>query len=406
MRISTNQLNLVAVNAILDQQAKLSKTQIQIATGEKIVTPSDDPVGAARILDLNQAIKQTEQFQKNADAAASRLEFEEGTLDNTLNALQTVRQLTVQASNTTLSDSDRLSIAAELRQNLDELLAMANTKDGNNDFLFSGFQVNAQPFSYDSVTNTFPYSGDDGQRQVQIGSTRQLPDGDSGTDVFRAIRNGNGTFAINEGANTGTAVVNPGTNVGTFIPDTYTLTFTEPTPGNFEYTVTDSTLPVPVVIAGPVAYQDGATIDLTAVGVQTSISGIPANGDTLVITPSANQDIFKSVQNIIDVLEISAGTPVSNANLRNELNRGLVDLDQGMENITNIRTRIGARLNNIDSQKEINEDFKLQTETILSSIRDVDFAEATSRLNIQLVSLQAAQQSFVRIQSLSLFNFL
>ena len=69
MRISTNQLNLVAVNAILDQQAKLSKTQIQIATGEKIVTPSDDPVGAARILDLNQAIKQTEQFQKNADAA-------------------------------------------------------------------------------------------------------------------------------------------------------------------------------------------------------------------------------------------------------------------------------------------------------------------------------------------------
>lgn len=403
MRISTNQLNLVAVNAMLDQQSKLSKTQIQIATGKRVVTPSDDPVAAARILDLTQSIKQTDQFQKNADAATSRLELEEGALDGALNALQTVRQLTVQASNTTLSNSDRLSIATEMRQNLDEILALSNSKDGNNDYLFSGFQTNSRPFSYDSVTNTFTYAGDDGQRQVQISSTRQIVDGDSGTDVFRAVRNGNGTFIINEGANTGTAVVDPGTNVGTFLPDTYTITFTEPTPGNFEYTVTNS---APAVIAGPIAYQDGATIDLTTVGVQTSINGIPANGDTFVITPSANQDIFKSIQNIIDTLETSAGTPLSNATLRNELSRGLVNLDQGMENVINIRTRIGARLNNIDSQKENNENFKLLTQETLSLVQDVDFAEATSRLNIQTVALQAAQQSFVRIQNLSLFNYL
>jgi len=406
MRISTSQINFRAVQAILEQQSQLSKTQIQIATGKKIVTPSDDPVGAAKILELNQTIKQTDQFQKNADAATSRLELEEGRLDSSLNILQNTRQLVIQASNTTLSDSDRLSIAVELRQNLEELLALANTKDNNNDYLFSGFQGNTRPFAYDSVTNTFTYSGDDGQRQVQISSSRQIADGDSGTEVFRAIRNGNGTFVINQGAaNTGTAVIDPGTKVGAFISDTYTITFTEPTPGNFEYTVTDGA-PVPAVVAGPIPYQDGATIDLSAFGIQTSINGTPAAGDTFVIAPSANQDIFQTVKNIIDTLETSASSPVTRSDLRNDLSRGLVSLDQGMENISNIRSGIGARLNNIDSQKDSNETFKLQTEIALSLIQDLDFAEATGRLKLQEVGLQAAQQSFVRIQGLTLFNFL
>jgi len=406
MRISTSQINFRAVNAILEQQTKLSKTQIQIATQKRIVTPSDDPVGAARILELNQTIKQTDQFQKNADAATSRLELEEGRLDSSLNLLQNIRQLVIQASNTTLSDNDRLSIAVELRQNLEELLALANTRDNNNDFLFSGFQGNTRPFAYDSVTNTFTYAGDDGQRQVQISSSRQVADGDSGTAVFRSIRNGNGTFVINQGANTGTAVINPGTDVGAFVADTYTITFAEPTPGILEYTVTDGTLPVPLVVAGPIVYQDGATIDLSVVGIQTSITGIPAVGDTFVITPSANQDIFQTVQNIVDALESNSSNPALRAVLQNDLSRGLVSLDQGMENISNIRSGIGARLNNIDSQKDSNEFFKLQTQTALSLVENLDFAEATSRLNIQLVGLQAAQQSFVRIQGLSLFNFL
>ncbi len=403
MRISTSQLSQTAVNAMLDQQAKLSKTQLQLAIGKKVITAADDPVAAARILDLTQIIKQTEQFQKNADAANSRLQQEEGTLSGITNILQGVRQLTVQASNTIQSNEDRASIVTELRQKLDELLALANTKDSNNDFLFSGFQGSAQPFAFDAVSNTFTYAGDDGQRQVQVGATRQIADGDSGTDVFRAIRNGNGTFSINAGANTGAAVIEPGTRVGNFIPDTYTLTFAEPTPGNFTYTVTDSAA---AVIAGPTAYQDGATIDLSTVGVQTSISGTPANGDTFVITPSANQDIFQTVKNIIDVMEISVTNPAGTANLRNELNRGLVAMDQGMENIINIRARVGARLNNIDSQRDSNESFILQTQTSLSLIQDLDYAEATTRLNLQMVGLQAAQQSYIRIQGLSLFNFL
>ena len=67
---------------------------------------------------------------------------------------------------------------------------------------------------------------------------------------------------------------------------------------------------------------------------------------------------------------------------------------------------MGSRLNIVESQRSINEDFDFQLEVALSETRDLDYAEAISRFNAQLVSLQAAQQSYARVQDLSLFNYL
>lgn len=71
-----------------------------------------------------------------------------------------------------------------------------------------------------------------------------------------------------------------------------------------------------------------------------------------------------------------------------------------------MRAGAGARLNALDNQAEINADYQLQLQTTLSEVQDLDYAEAISRFELQLVALQAAQQSFSRISGLSLFNFL
>lgn len=71
-----------------------------------------------------------------------------------------------------------------------------------------------------------------------------------------------------------------------------------------------------------------------------------------------------------------------------------------------MRATVGARLNAVDAQKDVNDGFKLQVQETLSKLQDLDYAEAVSRLNLQLTGLQAAQQSFLKIQGLSLFNFL
>ena len=92
--------------------------------------------------------------------------------------------------------------------------------------------------------------------------------------------------------------------------------------------------------------------------------------------------------------------------LNNAVNRILSDLDQSMENVIQIRSQVGARINAIDSEREVNADVELLIKQDLSRIEDADLAEVITLLNRQIGVLQAAQQSFVRVQNLSLFNFI
>lgn len=403
MRVSTNQLQRLGVNAILEQQARVSKTQQQIASGKRILTPADDPAGAARALDLRQAIEATEQLQKNINAATSRLGSEENALIGVTNVLQRARELAIQGNNDSQTSETRKGIALEVRQLLEGLLGLANTKDANNEYIFSGYQGWAQPFSQDAAGN-FVYAGDDGQRFVQIGPGFQIPVGDSGTDVFRAIRNGNGTFTtLDNPANTGTGIIDTGTVAGSFVADTYTITFTQALPTDpVTYEVTG--VVSGVVIAAGTPYVPGASIAFN--GVQTNITGTPANGDIFTVSPSANQDIFTGLRNLVNALESGAASDDSLAKFHNEMNRFLTDVDQSLDNIISVRARVGARLNTIDTQLNVNEDFLLQTRQALSGVEDLDYAEATARFNIELLALQAAQQAFIKVQGLSLFNFL
>ncbi len=401
MRISTNQMQQQGVNSMLEQQALLAKTQLQVSTGKRILTPADDPAAAAQVLSLTQEKAVTGQYQSNADAANSRLSLEDQTLSGIGDLLQRVRGLAVQANNATLSNENRASIAQEVRQSLDSLLGLANVKDANNEYLFSGYQGSTQPFSRNAAGG-FSYSGDEGQRYLQIGPARQVAVGDSGTDVFRAIRNGNGVFTTQENLlNTGSGVIDPGTATSGFVPDTYTLAFTQALPtAPITYTVTGAVSGV--VTSG--TYTSDSTIAFN--GVQTNVTGTPANGDSFTVTPSANQDIFTTLQSLANALETPVSGAASRAHLNNAINRTLVDLDQGLGNILDVRAKAGARINAIDAQKGINDGFKLQVQTTLSTLQDLDYTEAVSRLNLQLTGLQAAQQSFIKIQGLSLFNFL
>ena len=70
------------------------------------------------------------------------------------------------------------------------------------------------------------------------------------------------------------------------------------------------------------------------------------------------------------------------------------------------RVQVGSRLTAIENQVDSNGAYKLNYQDTLASIEDLDYAEALSRLSLQATTLEAAQQSFIRTQSLSLFNYL
>ncbi len=397
MRVSTPQIFRLGVDSIQSQQAAVSKTTLQMASGKRILVPSDDPTGAVQGLALQGAIDTTEQYQKNAILAQARLQYEESLLEGAGNNLQRVRELALQGNNDTLANQDRGFIASELRQRLDELLTLANSRDANGEYLFAGTRSHTRPFS--AGGGGFTYAGDTRQRLLQISPNRRVAIGDPGQDVFMAIPNGNGTFVVQDNpANTGTGVIDPGsvTDPGAWVPDTYTISFTTPD----TYEVRDSG----GALVSNAGYVSGATIAFN--GIQTSISGSPQTGDAFTIAPSTSQDVFSTYQDLIDALENPDGTAAGQARFHNSVNRVLTDLDQAIGNILDVRAGVGARLNVLDSQRDINEGAVLTLKETLSQTQDLDYAEAVSRLKSQLAGLQAAQQSYIQFQRLSLFDYL
>ncbi|VAW73254.1 hypothetical protein MNBD_GAMMA10-2885 [hydrothermal vent metagenome] len=561
MRVSTALIQQRGVQSILDKQEQLLRTQNQLSEGKRILAPSDDPGGTSRIIDLNEALSQVTQFDENAGFATQRLNLEEDTLNSSINILQRVRELSIQAANTGVNDlqSER-AIASEINERLGELFDNANTRDENGDYVFSGFQTKTQAFTTDGVGNYF-YNGDEGQLSLQIGPNRQVASSDSGAEVFQLIRTGNGDFAVDANStNGGTARISTGSVVSPAVyqAQDFSIVFDEVTPAtvpvSLTYSIFNNTTGVAAPVAGPTAYSDGGVIAFN--GVEVQISGDPVDGDIFSVQASRNQDVFTTLNNLVNSLQTPGtgdvrgiiggdftangfdagdtitfdinfdGTPVNGilvavvggdtntiiaqktldaiglaagvgvnldgsytvagatpgvdvtfrlvganvefitrggttanlnslqvnnfidttstdavldvsgsgnsvitqttldgsvvggdtatflagspprAQLSQQIDNAINNIDRAMDRIISIQTRIGGRLNSVDSQIEDNEVKTLQLQTIRSEIEDLDFAEAISNLTFQTTALQVAQQTFVRIQSLNLFDLI
>ncbi|HUM73363.1 MAG TPA: flagellar hook-associated protein FlgL [Nitrosomonas europaea] len=183
MRVSTSTLYDQGTRSMLQQQDSLFRLQQHLSTGKRIMTPSDDPIGAARAHELAQSLSLNTQYADNRYRAADSLQQVDSTLGSVSNLIQSVRTMAVAAGNPAFSDSERKMMAVELRGHFDELLGLANTRDEQGNYLFSGFQGNTRPFvaqDDDSVT----YEGDHGQRLIQVSSSRQLPVSETGDAIF------------------------------------------------------------------------------------------------------------------------------------------------------------------------------------------------------------------------------
>jgi len=399
MRISTNTIYESSVVAMNQQQAKLSHTQQQIATGRRILTASDDPVAAARALEVSQSDATNTQHAANRVATINALSISEASLQGVTSVLQAVRDSAITSSNSLLSDSDRSVIAQDLSSRLQELAALANSTDEVGNYLFSGFQSKTKPFV--DTPAGLGYFGDDGQRNVQIGASFQISSSDSGADVFMRIKNGNGTFSTQASAtNTGSGLISMGSvfDPNLVTGNNYSVTFNV-VAGVTTYDVLNTTTGLPVPPLGQ-SYTSGQSISFD--GMQFDIKGVPADGDDFTVTPSVNESVFKTISDMIN----SLNTPVVGANLNNSLSHAINNIDNAMNNVLATRSSLGLRLNQVEASQTYGENLGLQFKQTLSALQDVDYNKAASDLAQQQLILQAAQQSFVKVAGLSLFNYL
>lgn len=196
MRISTSMIYDQGVIALQKQSAALLYTGQQIATGRKILTPSDDPVGSARALDVSQSKSVNQQFITNQGYAEDALKLVEGQLDGAGEIIQYARGRVLAAGNPALSPADRQSIATDLRSQFDAMLAIANTRDANGDYLFAGYRSNTPPFEKTDLAGTpgTEYKGDQGSRTMQVSSSRFMPVSFGGEVAFGS--EGDGVFKV------------------------------------------------------------------------------------------------------------------------------------------------------------------------------------------------------------------
>lgn len=407
MRISTNQIYDQNIRSIMNNQGDLAKTQEQLATGKRILTPSDDPVGAAKVLRLTEEIDELTQFQRNNDLVKGSLEQQEAVLTNITDSINRARTLIVQSGNGILSDPDKRAIGAELEQIKLEVFDLMNTQDADGNYLYAGFQSGNQAFDYNPAAtgNAITFAGDPGVSFVQLSNSSKIQSTSNGYEVFENVLS-RFKFEVQGStvADLETASVKQQGTFDTFFDKNY-----DPVnAGNNDYRITFlGTGQAQLVNQGTTAVV--ATVDYTS-GSPFTINGMEFNvtaapGDTIDF--SLNPPEKKSMaQSLHEIQEILMDSTIDSSALQESIADALVGLDNGLEKLSLERASIGSRLNIAESTYESNLDMEIAARGARSALQDVDYAEASTEFAKQETALSAALATFPQVSNLSLFNYI
>jgi flagellar hook-associated protein 3 FlgL len=299
MRLSTNTIYQTGITRISELQSEQSRLHSQIATGKRILTPSDEPLGASRSIDIANSQAMNNQYTKNRQIANTNLTD----LDTSLGSI--TEQLVSDKTNLvgsagTMTANQRSVLAINLTSSLNALIGLANTQDASGNYLYAGYQNKTKPFTATATGAT--YNGDSNQQYLQVDGQRQMVVNAPGDSVFQA--NGNDVF------------------------NTYS---------NLIAVLNDPT----------------ANSAAVSAAVSTALSGIQTATDTVAIARSA----------------------------------------------------VGTKMNELDALNNVGESRNLEYTQALSSLQDLDYAQALSDVSQKQTILDAAQKSFVKITSLSLFDY-
>lgn len=403
VRISFLQGFHSGLNGILRVQDQTFKTQEQVSSGRRVVTPADDPVASARIIQVNQELSQVNQYIDNTDAVENRLKLAENQLTQLNEIYIRLKELTISTGNITYDQIQRQAIASEMDTRLLELVDLGNTRDVNGEYIFAGFQGGSIPF-VQQLNGQFSYNGDDGQRFVQIASTTDVPISDSGRKIFMDVDAPANRFDVAANPNnTGTGVYSAGTvsNQATYdagYPMDYIIEFSSPA----TYFVRDET--GAIILPDPQPYTAGTPISFN--GADVTLTGAPAAGDTFLVNSTQKLDIFTATYNFSEALKVLTNSPADLATLDTMRDDMLTSIQNAQTNLNKVVAEIGARQNTVESVRDLHSGVELVNQEVLSELRDLDYAEAISRLSLETFTLEAAQQTFSRVTNLSLFNFL
>ncbi|AWL12570.1 Flagellin [Saliniradius amylolyticus] len=404
MRVSTSQLFDRSVQNILRNQSELSDLQQQLASGKKILRPSDDPVGSAKVIRLTEQIEQIEQYQRNNDIVSTELEQQEAVMRNVVEVVQRAQTLTLQAGSGANGQQDRDAIAIEVGQLRDQVFDLMNTKNAAGEYIFAGYETSKPAFEFDpnATGNKYSFQGDEGVNEFQLSPTVRVEGGESGYSVFENVLARLTATDTGGGSVTGQVRI---TDQGSF--DAFHNNQYDPvTPANNVLTVTIDN-PNQVTITSPSGIND--TLNVTVgnafeyKGMEITVNGVAGDTMELQLDKPEKKNLAETLNDLANAL---TDDTLTDAEYRDRLADASVGLKNGFEAVGAANSAVGGRMRISDSVRGANEDLLISSKEARSTVEDVDYAEAVSQLSREETALQAAQATFSRITQLSLFDFI
>ena len=416
MTISTSLFFSRGVDLMSKSQTDLAKLQEKVASGKELVRPSDGVDLALNISRLKSSIAKLDSYKDSLNAVNDRLRIEESYMTGTSDVLRQIKTLTIQGANASMSLSDKNVIATQIDELINELVNQANGADVNGNFLFAGTRVATRPYQLDD-SGVFRYQGDQVNTSVDFSSTRQTVIGRSGPDVFQSVFTGemlNVVPGIYDVALTGS--VEEG-DVFLVSLDGVTYDYTAESGDSAETVLEAIQTEIEAAIAAgthesitlsvvddtmTITAEDGYERRIIGTTVN-AVDGVESQGLTVTETQTPDPgtpekiEFFQSLQELTDLLRACDQQSVQSK---------LDEVDQMIDQATLGLADIGVEMSTIDAQIGINEDLKLGLQMALSGREDLDYAAAITKMQAQMLSLEAAQSSFAKISQLTLFDYI
>jgi len=184
MRISNAQITAMMHGSMNTSSAKLGKLMQQMATGERMLLPSDDPISAVRVLRIQREEATLTQYRTNIANVSSNLSKQETNLRSASDTMLSVRDLLLWAANGSNTSEDLAAIANELGNLEKAIVSFANVRDEEGRYLFSGTLSDRPALTFDAASDTYLMTGNDKYRQAAVANGVLVEENVTAAQVF------------------------------------------------------------------------------------------------------------------------------------------------------------------------------------------------------------------------------
>ena len=394
MRISTSMIYDSMKNSIMEKQGDLNSLNQKMALGNKFIAPSENPIAANKELLLSNKLSMLNQYVENISAAEGRISEVSSKLEQALEGAIKIKELAVEANNSTLTENEYKIVGESIKRLSNQIESLMNSKNENGDYIFSGSKSNSPAFV--SNGSDYVYNGDALEQQVQTNINSFNQTRWAGSNLFNTVSGTSGAIINVDSGNSKNELAKIENGGSYNYNGDLTVNFKN-VAGVLNYEVIDSSTSASII--GDTVFS--GSINIAGININFPT---PNAGDAFNIKKASTTNIKDTADKLSNFLDNTSGK--NNIEINSNLSNFLNDIENSINKMIVGQTSVGSENNAILEMKNyLKNDIYSVTEN-KSEVTDLDYAEAISNYQKQLLSYEAALKTSSEISKLSLFNFI